>query len=383
MVSLSNTPLDNRVARAAKRCHAHHEKRSAMMHIPRLLCALLLIMLGAQMATANMPLSRYELSIHQAIIELSSLEQWAKADSATQYAARVAQTLKDVREAVPEEETIEWDGGTVRVNNSWLRTELDAYEKVSARDPHRAEALARIIERLRALEERLPETKGQKAVAGESKDQEKTQLDSIMRRAEFQQKPPEKNILERLWERFKEWLNNLFPRGGVSLFGGMTWGAFIAMIFIFMLAGFVLVYAISKLVAYLQRRLTTLNLEPREARIILGERLSAEQTAASLLAEAEALARKGEVRAAIRKGYIALLCELGDRKVITLAQHKTNRDYLRAVREKRKRPLLDEMQKLTNSFENHWYGFQQTTPDDWMAFRSGYQQALKTVTGDG
>ena len=47
--------------------------------------------------------------------------------------------------------------------------------------------------------------------------------------------------------------------------------------------------------------------------------------------EAETLARQGEIRAAIRKAYIALLVELGDRKIISLAQHKTNRDYLRAV----------------------------------------------------
>jgi hypothetical protein len=83
------------------------------------------------------------------------------------------------------------------------------------------------------------------------------------------------------------------------------------------------------------------------------------------------------LRAAIRKGYIALLCELGDRKVLTLAQHKTNHDYLRAVREKR--PLLKEMQRLTASFENHWYGFVPANPNDWTSFRSGYQQTLKTA----
>jgi hypothetical protein len=90
------------------------------------------------------------------------------------------------------------------------------------------------------------------------------------------------------------------------------------------------------------------------------------------------LARKGEIRAAIRKGYIALLCELGDRKVLILAQHKTNHDYLRAVREKR--PLLKEMQKLTASFENHWYGFVPADAEDWTTFRSGYRQTLKTAS---
>jgi hypothetical protein len=50
----------------------------------------------------------------------------------------------------------------------------------------------------------------------------------------------------------------------------------------------------------------------REARIVLGERLEPDQTAADLLAQAEAGSSR-QLRAAIRKAYIALLCELGDR----------------------------------------------------------------------
>jgi hypothetical protein len=150
------------------------------------------------------------------------------------------------------------------------------------------------------------------------------------------------------------------------------------MIFIFALTAVLLAYALWKLAPFFRRlRDTGLKLEKRQARIVLGESLAPDETSADLLAQAEALAREGEVRAAIRKGYIALLCELGDRKVLTLAQHKTNHDYLRMVREKR--PLLKEMQKLTASFENHWYGFVPATPSDWSTFRSGYQQTLKTA----
>jgi hypothetical protein len=179
-----------------------------------------------------------------------------------------------------------------------------------------------------------------------------------------------------MWARFVEWLNSLFPRSSGMEPGSMSWASFFAMIFIFALAAGVLGYAIYKLTPLFQRRRAKLKLEKREARIVLGERLAPDETAADLLSEAEALARKGELRAAIRKAYIALLCELGERKILTLAQHKTNHDYLRAVREKR--PLLDEMQKLTNSFENHWYGFRQATADDWTAFRSGYEKVTRT-----
>ena len=46
--------------------------------------------------------------------------------------------------------------------------------------------------------------------------------------------------------------------------------------------------------------------------------------------------------------------ELGERKIISLAQYKTNRDYLRAVVEVQ--PLYGDVKQLTESFERHWYG---------------------------
>jgi hypothetical protein len=67
--------------------------------------------------------------------------------------------------------------------------------------------------------------------------------------------------------------------------------------------------------------------------------------------------------------------ELGDRKTISLAQHKTNRDYLNSV--KSIPPLHATMRGLTDSFERHWYGFEQATPDDWQNFRAGYLAALR------
>jgi hypothetical protein len=110
---------------------------------------------------------------------------------------------------------------------------------------------------------------------------------------------------------------------------------------------------------------------------VLGERLEPEASATDLLTEAEALVRKGEIRAAIRKTYIALLVELGDRKIISLAQHKTNRDYLRSV--SHVPALYSNMGGLTNSFERHWYGFEETSLTDWQSFKSGYLAALNAA----
>lgn len=341
----------------------------------RLVFVWLLLLCGTTSALA-LPLTEYKERIHQAMTEILTATEEDRSASAQQHREQVLRALNDARQLVPTDQTVEWDGGQIQVNNSWLDDELRSFRQLSPNDSYGSIIIAQIVERLGAIEDRLSELDPRHgdSAASSSKSQEKARLDAILRRVEFQEKPPEKNFLQRLWERFLEWLKHLFPGGGVSLFGGMSWGALIAMLFIFALAAGALAYALSKLIPFLRRRLKRPDLEERTARIVLGERLAPEQTAASLLAEAETLARQGDLRAAIRKAYIALLCELGDRKVLALAGHKTNRDYLRALRERRQRPLLDEMQKLTNSFENHWYGFQPTTADDWTTFRSGYEK---------
>jgi hypothetical protein len=336
--------------------------------------ALLLILVGAQSALA-MPLTEYRTRIHQSVTALGELWGGTETETVNGYASRARIIFDKVRKLVPSEETIEWEGGRIRVNNSWLIEELKNYEQLPEADSQRGETLARLTQRLSALEDRLNELGGQNESAGATKEQEKARLASILRREEYVEKPPEKS----LWERFKDWLNRIFPSRNPLSPGQSSLLSTLAMILIFGLAAGVLAYVIWKFAPYFWRwKGTQLKLEKRQARIVLGERLAPDQTGADLLTEAEALARKGETRAAIRKGYIALLCELGDRKVISLAQHKTNHDYLRAVREKR--PLLKEMQKLTASFENHWYGFVPADAQDWTTFRSGYQQTLKTAS---
>jgi Domain of unknown function (DUF4129) len=354
---------------------AHSRARLTVSLIARLSFVLLLITLSMGSVVA-MPLDEYRSRIHQALDKLYELWGERASETVPEYAARASATFDEVRKLVPPDETIEWEGGRVRVNNSWLENEFKDYQQLQPSDSRRGDVLVRITERLSAIGNRLDEIDPQKGnvTPATAKDEEKARLEAILRRAEYTEKPPEKS----LWERFREWLASLFPSRNPLQPGQSSWLSFIAMLLIFGLAGGVIAYAVLKFLPFFKGRDARLKLEKRGPRVVLGERLAPEQTAADLLAEAESLARKGEIRAAIRKGYIALLCELGDRKVLTLAQHKTNHDYLRAVREKR--PLLNEMQKLTASFENHWYGSAPATPNDWTTFRSGYQQTLKTAS---
>jgi hypothetical protein len=375
MSSLSSLSTTRRADTLPPDSHAQQRARVPVFYARQLMFVLLLI-LSAASGVVAMPLAEYRSRIHQAITELESATASERYESAQEHDYRLMRTLNNVLQLVPMSKPVEWKDTRIIVNNSWLEDEFKSFQQLSRSDPRAIEILARITERLHAVEDRLTELDDNTVAATEGKDQEKARLEAILRRAEFNAKPPQESLIKRMWVRFLAWLNSLFPRSNGLEPGSMSWLSFFAMIFIFALAAGVLGYAIYKLTPFFQRRRAKLKLEKREARILLGERLAPDQTASDLLDEAEALARKGELRAAIRKAYIALLCELGERKILTLAQHKTNHDYLRAMREQR--PLLNEMQKLTNSFENHWYGFRQTTADDWTAFRSGYEKALRT-----
>ncbi|MET0754323.1 MAG: DUF4129 domain-containing protein, partial [Pyrinomonadaceae bacterium] len=133
-------------------------------------------------------------------------------------------------------------------------------------------------------------------------------------------------------------------------------------------------FLIYRFAPFLASRFRRREKREKKERVILGERIAADETADNLFSEAELLARDGNMRGAIRKGYIALLCELSDRKVIGLSRHKTNRDYLRDVRKKRE--LYENMSGLTSNFERHWYGFEEAEEKDWEEFRNGYRKAV-------
>ena len=318
-------------------------------------------------------LDDYRHQVSRAHASIQELQAAYAAEYPSQREQFAAATIALVRAELPEQETVLLGRQTVAVDNTWLHKALDQLEKIKGDNARRADLLTHIDERLRALGERLDEMQDGKPGAG--KDDNKTGLAEILRRSEYNKQAEEGSALNRLLNRFLRWLNGLFPRAKPLQPGNGMALSRVAQVVVIGVSVAAIGFLIWKFAPrYLRNRRKKKN--KREARIVLGERLEPDQTSADLLAQAESLARSGDLRAAIRKAYIALLCELGDRKVISLAQHKTNRDYLGAVRD---RPsLFRSMRGLTNSFEIHWYGFVPPREDDWKEFRNGYQQALKT-----
>lgn len=346
----------------------------------RAICLFLFIFLCAGSAWA-IPLYTYHERVRRATVLIGSigisLQGEEHGSNRLREKSTEAYTLEEIRRTLAADETVEWQGGLLHVDNRWFAEALDNYERLSPGDPQRANALARIAERLQALDERLSEMEGQPGQSVD-KEEEKARLAAILRRPEYNQQAEEGNALTSLLRRIREWLRKLFPErrpvAGPQRENRAVNG--VAQLIVALLSLAVIAYVGWKfLPRFLRRDLKKRKPKKRGARVVLGEHLSSDETSADLLAEAEELARSGDLRGAIRKGYIALLCELHDRRVLRLEQHKTNRDYLGAV--ETDRPLYEQMKPMTMSFEQHWYGLTPAKERDWQVFRAHYQKAIQ------
>ncbi len=295
------------------------------------------------------------------------------------------EALKRIRRSVPAREKIEWQDRSVETDNQWLFDALDEFEKEPGGSPKKEAILTSIGERLDALRQKIEELeKPPSANRAGAEDAQK--LAEILRREEYQK--PEKRDesffqklyrqIQEIYQKILDWLESFFPRPNLS--AGSTNGFqslfFILQMMLYALVLGVIAFLLYKFAPLLINRFDWLEKTDKNERVILGERLLPEQSSKSLFEEAEKLAREGDLRGAIRKGYIALLCDLADRKIIGLAQNKTNRDYLRDVRSKSE--LYQNLNGLTINFERHWYGFEPAEEKDWENFRIEFQKAINT-----
>ena len=330
--------------------------------------AVLLFVCPARVAAIQ--ISEYEEKIKFAIASLQELiPDDDEEEVPANYEEQFSKTLAEVRETLPRNQTVESDGEVYNVDNTWLHQALDALSQ----EAYRSERINQIVARLLSMDIRLVERQQQSQTL-EGKDAAKKRLETILARPEYASAVKGPNALTRLWRDFIEWLKKFLPQPKPAQPGSGWWLEVVAKILVAIAAVALAVFLVRLLIGRFKRTKKIKAPKKKEPRIVLGERLEPEKTATDLLSEAEALARSGDLRAAIRKAYIALLVELGDRKIISLAQHKTNRDYLNALRSLP--PLHSRMRGLTDSFERHWYGFADASQNDWQNFRDGYLAAL-------
>lgn len=286
--------------------------------------------------------------------------------------------IEKIRNALPNSERIEWQGSIVETGNQWLNEKLDNFSTEKPDSPKREEILIEISERLASLSLKLKELEAP-PVSGRAKDEEKQKLSEILKREEYQ-KPEEKqkSLFEQWYEKVMKWLEDKMPTpnlptGNSNSPSLMSAASILQFVLYAVIIGIIL-FIIYKFAPFFITKFKKREKREKKERVILGEKIAANQDSSTIFDEAENLARQGNLRDAIRKGYIALLCELSDRKVIGLAHYKTNRDYLRDVRKKNK--IYENMNGLTASYEKHWYGFESPDEEDWSEFRQKYQQTV-------
>lgn len=289
-------------------------------------------------------------------------------------------TIESILKAIPQTEKIEWQGGSIETENQWLKTSLDEF--AAETDIEKREVLLTAIsERLAAISDSVGEL--DKAIKAEStKDADKQKLAEILSRQEYQKpEAKEESLFQKWWREFWEWLQKQFPQPNISPSEGLNLAPLKLVLQVVVFAALIglIGFLLWRFVPYLSHRFGDRIKKEKRDRVILGETIGDDESATELFDEAELLARQGDLRGAIRKGYIAVLCELGDRKIVRLARHKTNRDYLRDVR-KRER-IYDGMYGLTNNFERNWYGHRDAEQSDWEDFRARYHATVEEAKG--
>lgn len=291
----------------------------------------------------------------------------------------IGEVFDELPELFPAKQKIEWQGGSLETDNEWLIKEFTRFKDLEKDAPERQLILAEMYERLDAIEQKIIELENATA-SNRAKDDDKQKLAEILKREEYA-KPQEKeeSFVQKAYRRLMEWLKGLFPepqpveQKEITGFQGIPF--FLQIVIYALLLAFI-GFLIYKFAPFLISRFKTREKREKRERVILGEKIAAGETSDNLFGDAERMAQAGDLRGAIRKGYIALLCDLSDRKIIGLSKNKTNRDYLRDVRKRRE--LYQNMNGLTNNFERHWYGFQDADENDWTEFKDGYQKAVNS-----
>src|ERR1043166_7575123 len=279
----------------------------------------ILLILVSAVGAFGTTISDYHKRLDAARTDVSYLR---KLDDESQGSSRLRkEKIDDIRRLVSPTEHVEWQGGNVETDNQWLHDQLAAYLEQDDRTAQQT-TLIGIDERLSAIVKKIDELENAVA-ADRSKGEDKQKLAEILSRDEYQ-KPEVKDdsLFQKWWKAFWDWVAQFFPKEPIlpEAPAGLGSVAFLLQILIYAAVIAVIGFLIYRFVPGLVGRFGYKPKEKKRDRVILGERIAADESANDLFSEAERLAREGHLRDAIRKGYIAVLCELSDRKMIGLAR---------------------------------------------------------------
>jgi uncharacterized protein DUF4129 len=282
---------------------------------------------------------------------------------------------REVKRLLPAGEEVEFNGSITRVDNAWLHEALNNVIKATNGDAgQRIPMLGEISARLARLRQSVKATQ----TTDDQLQDQRARLDGILARAEYQPEQKRDSMVARFINKTLEFiaqiLARLFRGSAPPTSQGAGFGlAMVLRSLLLLIVVAALIFGVLKLSRRIQARKKPAE-EPgtREA---LGEVIAEDATAADLFAMASDLARQGEYRKAIRRAYIALLCDFDHRGKLRLGRSKTNRDYLDAMRSEQ--GIYPTFSVMTFAFERAWYGQNRATEEDFQNFVTLYQEVIK------
>ncbi|MGE0130630.1 MAG: DUF4129 domain-containing protein [Blastocatellales bacterium] len=284
--------------------------------------------------------------------------------------------MNAVRRLLPANEKVEFSGSVIEVDNAWLHEDLNNVVQNAEGDiEQRHSMLSEISDRLANLQRSVKEAQ---ATQGQALQDQRARLDNILARSEYQPEKDRESVLQVWVRKIKDFIIHLLEKlfGASPASAPRTGGAGLVIAFrilIFLVVIAALIFGAIKLAQRLQSRKKSE--EETETREVLGEEIAEDATAADLFARASELARQGEYHKAIRRAYIALLCDLEQRGKLRLSRSKTNRDYLDAMRSEQR--MYPSFSVMTNAFEHVWYGQERATEEEFQDFVALYHETVK------
>lgn len=328
---------------------------------------LALVVTLAAVDVAAAPLDDYHRRVDEAI------ELVGQFQSTDEYTAPIPlpSQLEPLRTLLPTTESVEVEGRSIVVDNSWVPRALDRYAVLESLDD-RIDAVGRIALMLDEIDRHILELEGSPRHATA---QDRQQLEEILKRPEFQERGenPVSAFIRETRDQLLKWLSDLLK----PLFGGATGEGlgFGLRILIILGAGLALALLGRAVWQAVGRRRSA---AVRGRKVIFGEEIDESTTASDLAAQARALAGKGDYRGAVRRLFVALIYQLDERDLVRLRPQATNREYLALVRRfDRLHPI---MSTLTDTFERVWYGEAAVDRGAYDTFESMHREASGIVS---
>jgi len=331
---------------------------------------LLGIIAAAGYASAATPLSDYSARLGRAAAAVDSL---LDDGTKTPEDQKILAVLDSVKRLMRPTEEIAFGEQTVHVDNAWLHDAIARlsrqYRSHEGTADERYSALIAFAERIMPLAERVHAALDAPRVDPAN---QRALLEGILAQSDFQTDSQKESTLQRwiarAWRAFVHFLLRIFASRSESV--PKPGNASLNVVRVLIAIGLVAALVIGGV--WLARRLRrrVRREKKREVREVRGEEIAEGTTTEDLLAKAAELSRSGDYRGAIRRAYIALLCELEQRGKLRLARAKTNRDYMNEIRSDL--VTYEPVLRLTNTFERVWYGERSATKEDYTDFMGGW-----------